>query len=156
MGWYNYPPLPGTKVRIGDTNEEQELGPCLEPCEHRSCRQMREDAASLCRICSRPIGWNNPIYYEEQGLVHRDCLISEVERERAEQLHVRILGEHPDWQPMLSTADRGAWRVNVVAAYETASGGRVAEMESFRTAEEYERYAQRFTRLHGEVVFRNA
>ncbi len=68
MGYYVYPPLPGSLY-----------GPCRNTCDHSDCRKSREDAASLCRICNEPIGYGHEIYFEKTGLVHAPCLWKEVE-----------------------------------------------------------------------------
>ena len=39
-------PAPGT-----------EYGPCVEDCAHRDCTCSRREAATLCRLCGKPIGY---------------------------------------------------------------------------------------------------
>lgn len=73
MGWYVYPPAPGA-----------EFGPCSKPCEHIDCQHMRDDAASLCRVCGRAIGYGHMVYFEApHGLVHHHCLWQEQEWQTA-------------------------------------------------------------------------
>jgi hypothetical protein len=67
MAWYRIPDLGST------------LGPCLEPCEHRDCRQTHELATSTCRLCREVIGYGARVYFEaagdrKVGAVHATCL----------------------------------------------------------------------------------
>lgn len=70
MGWLTLP-APGT-----------ELGPCEGGCAHKDCAATRRDAATPCRICGEPIGYDRPFHYEEGGAVHHSCLVDEVEGRR--------------------------------------------------------------------------
>lgn len=67
-----------------------EYGPCLEACEHRDCAATRRDAAELCTICEKPIGYGRHHYSDgeqradgSRPLVHAVCFEEKVERERA-------------------------------------------------------------------------
>jgi hypothetical protein len=64
-------PSPGTK-----------LGPCKRKCEHRDCAETRRMSESICRICSKPIGYETRFYGDGPGFVHAICLEDEVEAER--------------------------------------------------------------------------
>ncbi len=76
-----YPQEPGT-----------EYGPCRsEQCGHLDCEQSRRDAAKICRICGKAIGYGNRVYAEfesneipnnEGFFVHARCLESEAKRKR--------------------------------------------------------------------------
>ncbi len=60
---------------------------CLEPCEHRDCKAMREDFIehNLCGICGKPLEVGDKFYYVEQGKndkVHFVCELERVEKER--------------------------------------------------------------------------
>lgn len=53
------------------------FGPCTDPCQHIDCAATRRDAASLCRICTREIGYETRFYAEytsTRQLVHAACL----------------------------------------------------------------------------------
>ena len=39
-----------------------EYGPCTDDCEHRDCAYTRWQAASLCTICGKPIGYDTRYY----------------------------------------------------------------------------------------------
>lgn len=57
-------PAPGT-----------EFGPCAEACAHRDCNVTRADAAKLCNVCTKPIGYNT-LFFQEDGwkkLTHARC-----------------------------------------------------------------------------------
>lgn len=71
MGYYIYPQEPGT-----------EHGPCLPTCKHSDCAASRRDAASLCRICEKPIGYGGRVYFEDSRIVHGLCLELEAEAKR--------------------------------------------------------------------------
>lgn len=66
-------------------------GPCFDACEHRDCAETRRMAELPCRICRKPIGYDDGTYhsrfYQESShghmvLVHADCLEDEVEAQR--------------------------------------------------------------------------
>lgn len=67
-------PKPGTKV-----------GPCKGKCSHRDCAQTRQDAATPCRFCQKPIGYGeNFIRARLTGaLAHAWCADEAVERNDA-------------------------------------------------------------------------
>lgn len=82
MGYYIYPPKPGAKDARGE-----EIGPCIGDCQHKDCAGMRADALKTCRICGKPIGFGNPVYFEGgdntptgKQMVHAHCLWEESER----------------------------------------------------------------------------
>ncbi|MES2155442.1 MAG: hypothetical protein V4510_09940 [bacterium] len=54
-------PIPGTEY----------LCDCL--CRHKDCAQHHADAAALCFICSKRIGYATPWLKQENGPVHFDC-----------------------------------------------------------------------------------
>lgn len=67
-------------VLQGPDNEE--YGPCAEPCGHKDCAETREMAASRCTVCGRKIGYGIRFYDETPGegpadqpfrLVHAAC-----------------------------------------------------------------------------------
>jgi len=64
MGYYFSPNAPGKKH-----------GPCKkQPCKHTDCPQMIAQAESKCRICGKQIGYEEKIYFEEEGgCVHFVC-----------------------------------------------------------------------------------
>lgn len=37
-------------------------GPCIWPCPHRDCAEMREDAEQKCELCQKPIGYETKFY----------------------------------------------------------------------------------------------
>ena len=67
-------------------------GPCKGRCSHADCAELRKAASVLCRICTKPIGYDTPYYDEtfvtkvtpmsERVLVHADCLHTEFEKEQ--------------------------------------------------------------------------
>lgn len=71
MGYSVYPQKPGTKY-----------GPCEGECKHTDCAKSRKDAASLCRICGKEIGYDNMVFFETNDeLVHAECVWEAEERE---------------------------------------------------------------------------
>lgn len=58
-------------------------GPCVAGCEHRDCKENREDAASLCRHCGKPIGFDTGMYADghPRRFVHAVCEEKAVESE---------------------------------------------------------------------------
>lgn len=57
-------PAPGT-----------EYGPCTKDCVHRDCMETRVQAATWCRDCGEPIGYNRAFYKDSDGfLTHAECL----------------------------------------------------------------------------------
>ena len=61
-------PQPGSK-----------FGPCKTACAHKDCAATREDAATACRICNEPIGYDTGFYREDgKVLVHASCAHAEV------------------------------------------------------------------------------
>lgn len=66
---------------------------CKGKCEHTDCNHIRQDAAALCRICQKPIGFGRQFYrdttpqgIETGGLVHAICLAEEIERQAKARL----------------------------------------------------------------------
>jgi hypothetical protein len=77
MGWVVLP-APGKVV------DGVEIGPCVAPCKHTDCVETRALAASLCRLCGQPIGYERPFYRDPvdgpSGVVcyvHARCLLEE-------------------------------------------------------------------------------
>lgn len=65
-------PQPGSKY-----------GPCLADCSHVDCAETRSMAASPCRICGKPIGYETRFYDgHERGLTHAICLELQAEQQR--------------------------------------------------------------------------
>lgn len=58
----------GKLYRPGNRN-----GPCVLSCTHRVCVDTRRMAASVCRLCERPIGYGVKFYADDEGLVHASC-----------------------------------------------------------------------------------
>lgn len=86
MGWYIYPPEPGT-----------ESGPCLEDCQHTDCAQQRKDAASTCVYCWKLIGYGTAVYFiGPHQLAHRNCEWAREEIFKA-SLHLPIPSDTTDW-----------------------------------------------------------
>lgn len=57
-----------------------ELGPCKGRCHHRDCKASREQAAQVCSLCSKRIGYNrNWVNDPEHGPVHELCLVIKIE-----------------------------------------------------------------------------
>lgn len=52
-----YLPEPGKTLPDG-----QQLGPCVEKCDHPYCRALRADAESFCTICGEPIGYETGFF----------------------------------------------------------------------------------------------
>lgn len=88
-------------------------GPCMDPCKHRDCAASREDAATVCPYCEKPIGYHTHYYRESDHggrLVHAACLEVVIERERdqAPVADARELRETA--REHSSAADRAHWR----------------------------------------------
>lgn len=67
-------PAPGT-----------EYGPCKDGCAHVDCALTRDMAASVCRFCHEPVGYEASIYRDpdnRDGWVHAVCLM--IDRETKE------------------------------------------------------------------------
>lgn len=60
-----------------------EWGPCEGECEHRDCAATRENATKICRICDKPIGYENKFCGDDTPgeLVHWLCLLEEIDRQ---------------------------------------------------------------------------
>jgi hypothetical protein len=43
------------------------LGPCVDDCAHIDCAATKAQAASLCSVCDKPIGYDVPVYDVRQG-----------------------------------------------------------------------------------------
>lgn len=43
-----------------------EFSPCVK-CEHRDCAATRVTAASICRHCDKPIGWDVRFYKDDEA-----------------------------------------------------------------------------------------
>lgn len=77
-------PEPGKVVR------GTEIGPCVDPCEHTDCAQTREMAASICRFCNEPIGYEVRFYTDpdnKEHLVHALCLEISISKEDQHETH---------------------------------------------------------------------
>lgn len=68
-------PTPG-KVVDGET-----IGPCVVVCEHVDCLQTRAMAATKCRECGKPIGYETAFVQDtttpvvaDMGLRHTRCV----------------------------------------------------------------------------------
>lgn len=62
MGYYFYPATPGNQY-----------GPCEDPCHHKDCYKMREDACQMC-VCGKPIGYDNRIVFlPGNRIIHARC-----------------------------------------------------------------------------------
>jgi hypothetical protein len=61
------------------------LGPCKAQCKHRDCGQTRSDAAALCRLCQKPIGYGSQFYRSRltEELAHAVCLEVAIEQNDA-------------------------------------------------------------------------
>lgn len=71
---------------------------CKGQCHHIDCNHIRQDAAALCRICQKPIGYDKRFYrdtdpqgYETSQFVHAVCLEEEVEREAKARLEKALI-----------------------------------------------------------------
>jgi len=51
--------MPGYKLPGPGTR----LGPCLPDCDHRDCALTGLQAASLCRECKEPIGYERRFFF---------------------------------------------------------------------------------------------
>lgn len=54
-------------------------GPCADACKHLDCARTRRDAAEVCRLCTRAIGYGVRYYSDPDAptptaLVHATCL----------------------------------------------------------------------------------
>jgi hypothetical protein len=59
-----------------------ECGPCLDPCGHKDCQEIRHIAQSDCAICSLTIGYDREIMMLADGeIAHYDCLFGVFEKE---------------------------------------------------------------------------
>jgi hypothetical protein len=61
MGWYTIAP-PGSST-----------GPCVEACKHTDCAATRKQAEGSCLICGKPVGYDVPIYFTDDGIEHFKC-----------------------------------------------------------------------------------
>jgi hypothetical protein len=62
-------------------------GPCAVSCAHRDCASTRRMAESVCRFCSKKIGYETRFYGDpddESKYVHAVCLEDAITKERAE------------------------------------------------------------------------
>ncbi len=41
-------------------------GPCLEPCRHEQCVWKRALARKLCKRCSRPVGYDLGLEWDDE------------------------------------------------------------------------------------------
>jgi len=67
-------PKPGKVV------DGEEIGPCVEPCQHKDCALTRAMAAAICPKCGKPIGYETPFVQDcagrdvgDMGLCHERC-----------------------------------------------------------------------------------
>jgi hypothetical protein len=80
-------PEPGKIVR------GEEIGPCIEPCEHTDCAATRRMAETHCSICGQVIGYET-LFYDigqrkpmvsktlTEDLVHAICHEMQVREEK--------------------------------------------------------------------------
>jgi hypothetical protein len=73
-----YLPAPGKIVR------GEEVGPCVDPCEHRDCADTRRMAEMICPHCGEQIGYEIGFYQDGTWttLEHALCVLKKVEQER--------------------------------------------------------------------------
>ncbi len=82
------------------TTGRNTVGPCAPDCHrwslkhaptavipegesHTDCADLRSQAASLCRLCAKPIGFETRMYVDPENndaLVHAACLEREAQR----------------------------------------------------------------------------
>jgi hypothetical protein len=57
-------------------------GPCKKRCEHRDCALSRLQAAAVCRLCKRPIGYDRSFFVEGSPLtlLHESCAQDEADQ----------------------------------------------------------------------------
>ena len=73
MGWSK---LPKPEKVVNGT----QIGACTdEDCGHRDCEQTRKMANTKCDICGIKIGYETPFYKTDEGLVHAECKMEQVE-----------------------------------------------------------------------------
>lgn len=60
-----------------------EYGPCEGGCEHRDCAATREMAATVCRFCGEPIGYDRGFYWGDriEDRAHASCAEAAADRE---------------------------------------------------------------------------
>ena len=59
-----------------------EYGPCLDPCGHIDCQEIRAIAQGNCTICSLTIGYEREIVMlPDGGIAHAACYIDRLEKE---------------------------------------------------------------------------
>ena len=49
-------------------------GPCIAKCNHKDCDASRQQAASICWLCEKPVGFDTRFYAADGGFVHALCL----------------------------------------------------------------------------------
>jgi hypothetical protein len=64
MSYYRHIPAPGT-----------EFGPCADACNHRACAVARDDAAKVCPICLKTIGYDTTCCTDDGQLSHQECVL---------------------------------------------------------------------------------
>src|SRR5947209_5331785 len=47
---------------------------CVEPCDHETCRLVRDVAARPCMLCKKPLGFGTAVYCYPTRLGHADGL----------------------------------------------------------------------------------
>jgi hypothetical protein len=115
-------PKPGSKY-----------GPCMSACRHCDCKQYRKDAATICPLCKKPIGYDTS-FYDDRGsisiddflraLVHAEC--SEIfSQERRE-----VCGKMKLVMKLDSYGKPRAWGVGVTV--EAARARADPELELYR------------------------
>ena len=67
-------PKPGSKY-----------GPCVRACKHIDCRETRNTAATACRFCDRPIGYDTAYIRARlsSSLAHEACMYEALDRNDA-------------------------------------------------------------------------
>ena len=60
-------------------NPGTERGPCIDPCNHMSCKLVRGMAERTCYICEEKIGYEMKFYDDRKfkTLTHAICLEKE-------------------------------------------------------------------------------
>ena len=60
-----------------------QFGPFAELCQHSDCAGMRRIAETICRLCDKPIDFNNR-FYNDHSYVHAVCLEDAIEADRSQ------------------------------------------------------------------------
>ena len=66
----------GTLPKPGKIVRGEKIGPCVNPCSHTDCAEVRRMAAAQCNVCGAPIGYETRFYYAESlegQFIHAKC-----------------------------------------------------------------------------------